>query len=39
MFVTVQMGVAKKNDIIVYNDKEHLSPYIIVECKKKRFLN
>lgn len=36
MFVTVQMGVAKKEaDIIVYNDKEHLSPYIIVECKKE----
>lgn len=35
-FVTVQMGVAKKEaDIIVYNDKEHLSPYIIVECKKE----
>ena len=36
MFVTVQMGVAKKEaDIIVYNDKEHLSPYIVVECKKE----
>lgn len=36
MFVPVQMGVAKKEaDIIVYNDKEHLSPYIIVECKKE----
>lgn len=36
MFVTVQMGVAKKEaDIIVYNDKEHLSPYIIIECKKE----
>ncbi|MBP1681457.1 MAG: methylase [Proteobacteria bacterium] len=35
-FVTVQMGVAKKEaDIIVYNDKDHLSPYIIVECKKE----
>ncbi len=36
IFVTVQMGVAKKEaDIIVYNDKEHLSPYIIIECKKE----
>lgn len=36
MFVTVQMGVAKKEaDIIIYNDKENLSPYIIVECKKE----
>lgn len=35
-FVSVQMGVAKKEaDIIVYNDKEHLSPYIIIECKKE----
>lgn len=35
-FVTVQMGSGKKEaDIIVYNDKEHLSPYIVVECKKE----
>ena len=25
----------KEADIIVYNDKEHLSPYIVVECKKE----
>lgn len=36
MFVTVQMGVAKKEaDIIVYSDKEYLSPYIVIECKKE----
>ena len=35
-FVTVDMGVAKKEaDIIVYNDKSHLSPHIVVECKKE----
>ncbi len=35
-FVTVQMGVAKKEaDIIVYNDKGHKSPLIVVECKKE----
>ncbi len=35
-FVTVQMGSEKKEaDIIVYNDKEHLSPHIVVECKKE----
>jgi len=35
-FVTVQMGVAKKEaDIIVYKDKGHKSPLIVVECKKE----
>ena len=35
-FVSVQMGSEKKEaDIIVYNDKEHLSPHIVVECKKE----
>jgi len=35
-FVTVQMGVSKKEaDLIVYNDKGHKSPLIVVECKKE----
>jgi len=35
-FVTVQMGVSQKEaDIIVYNDKGHKSPLIVVECKKE----
>lgn len=35
-FVSVQMGSEKKEaDIIVYNDKELLSPHIVVECKKE----
>ena len=35
-FVPVQMGVSKKEaDIIVYNDKQCLSPYIVIECKKE----
>ncbi len=35
-FVPIQMGSSKKEaDIVVYNDEEHFSPYIIVECKKE----
>jgi type I restriction enzyme M protein len=35
-FVTVQMGVAKKEaDIIVYKDKNYKTPHIVVECKKE----
>jgi type I restriction enzyme M protein len=35
-FVSVQMGSEKKEaDIIIYNDKGHLSPHIVVECKKE----
>ena len=35
-FVTVQMGVSQKEaDIIVYNDKGHKSPLIVIECKKE----
>lgn len=34
-FVPVQMGSATKEaDIIVFSDKSHKAPYIIVECKK-----
>ena len=35
-FVNVTMGASKREaDIIVYNDDERLSPYIIAECKKE----
>ncbi|MCB4763068.1 MAG: N-6 DNA methylase [Sulfurovum sp.] len=35
-FVTVTMGSEKREaDIIVYNDKSHLSPHIVIECKKE----
>lgn len=35
-FVSVQMGSEKREaDIIIYNDKGHLSPHIVVECKKE----
>lgn len=35
-FVSVQMGSeTKEADIIVYNDAEHKSPHIVVECKKQ----
>ena len=35
-FVSVTMGASTKEaDIIVYNDKKHLEPRIIVECKKQ----
>jgi type I restriction-modification system DNA methylase subunit len=35
-FVTVQMGSScKEADMVVYNDVEQLSPYIVVECKKQ----
>ena len=34
LFVSVKMGVSSKEaDIIVYKDKEHTQPHIIVECK------
>jgi type I restriction enzyme M protein len=35
-FVSVKMGVSSKEaDIIVYKDKEHTKPHIVVECKHK----
>jgi type I restriction enzyme M protein len=35
-FVPVKMGVSSKEaDIIVYKDKEHTKPHIVVECKHK----
>ncbi len=35
-FVPVTMGATTKEaDIIVYNDDAHLSPYIVIECKKQ----
>ena len=35
-FASVRMGAAvKEADIIVYNDDQCLSPYIVVECKKE----
>ncbi|MCF8070419.1 MAG: N-6 DNA methylase [Desulfobacterales bacterium] len=35
IFVSVTMGrETKEADIIVYNDEGHLSPHIVVECKK-----
>jgi len=39
-FVPVKMGSSSKEaDIIVYKDKEHTQPYIIVECKHKEVSN
>ncbi len=36
LFVSVKMGVSSKEaDIVVYKDKEHTQPHIIVECKHK----
>ncbi|MDB9506051.1 N-6 DNA methylase [Microcystis aeruginosa CS-338/01] len=36
LFVPVVMGsTTKEADIIVYNDDEHKSPHIVVECKKQ----
>lgn len=36
LFVTVTMGASiKEADIVVYNDPAHLSPHIVVECKKQ----
>jgi len=33
---TVKMGMSSKEaDIVVYKDKEHTQPYIVVECKHK----
>lgn len=35
-FLSVTMGASvKEADIIVYNDDKHLSPHIVVECKKQ----
>jgi type I restriction enzyme M protein len=35
-FVSVTMGASiKEADIVVYNDLAHLSPHIVVECKKQ----
>jgi len=35
-FVSVTMGASiKEADIVVYNDPAHLSPHIVVECKKQ----
>jgi len=39
-FVSVPMGVSTKEaDIVVYKDKEHTEPHIIVECKHKDVSN
>jgi type I restriction enzyme M protein len=39
-FVSVKMGVSSKEaDIVVYKDKEHAQPHIIVECKHKDVSN
>lgn len=39
-FVPVKMGIlSKEADIIVYNDKEHTQPHIIVECKHEDVSN
>jgi type I restriction enzyme M protein len=39
-FVPVKMGVSSKEaDIIVYKDKEHTQPHIVVECKHKDVSN
>ncbi len=36
MFVTVPMGSSTKEaDIVVYQDDNRLSPYIVIECKKE----
>lgn len=36
LFVSVTMGSSvKEADIIVYNDDQHKSPHIVVECKKQ----
>lgn len=36
MYETVQMGSeTKEADIIVYKDKEKMTPYIVIECKKQ----
>jgi len=36
LFVPVAMGsTTKEADIIVYNEDEHKSPHIVVECKKQ----
>lgn len=35
-FVTVKMGASSKEaDIVVYKDKAHTKPYIVVECKQE----
>ena len=39
-FVPVKMGISSKEaDIVVYKDKEHTKPHIIVECKHKDISN
>lgn len=39
-FVSVKMGVSSKEaDIVVYKDKEHTQPHIIVECKHQDVSN
>jgi len=39
-FVSVKMGVSSKEaDIVVYKDKEHRQPHIIVECKHQDVSN
>ncbi len=36
LFATIAMGIADKEaDIVVYNDDKHLSPHIVVECKRQ----
>ena len=36
LFVSVTMGSSvKEADIIVYNDDQHKSPHIVIECKKQ----
>jgi type I restriction enzyme M protein len=35
-FVSVTMGASvREADIVVYNDNKHISPHIVVECKKQ----